>query len=295
MKLLLLGKNGQVGWELHRALATLGDLVALDRGEADLADPDGLVARVTSGHPDVIVNAAAYTAVDRAEGEGGVADLVNHRAVAALAAEAARTGALLVHYSTDYVFDGGSADPYGEDDRTAPQGVYGATKRAGEEAIVASGCRHLVFRTSWVHAGRGGNFIRTMLRLAGEREELRVVADQTGAPTGAELIADVTAQAIAATTAGRMATGLYHLAASGETTWHGLAEFVVATARDLGAPLRVERVTPISTADYPTPARRPANSRLSTSRLRAALGIDLPDWRHHAARSVTELLERGTP
>ena len=291
MRLLLLGKNGQVGWELQRSLAPLGEVMALGREEADLADAASLRAAVATAAPDVIVNAAAYTAVDKAESEPERADRINHRAVAELAALAAARDALLVHYSTDYVFDGRKAGPYVESDPTGPLGVYGQTKLAGEAAVTASGARALVFRTSWVHAGRGGNFIRTMLRLAGERDSLRVVADQIGAPTSAALIADITAQAIGAA----LAPGVYHLTAAGETSWHGLAQFVIAEALAAGVPLRArpETVTAITTAEYPTPAARPANSRLDTAKLRRALGIALPDWREGARRSVLQSIERA--
>ena len=290
MRLLVLGKNGQVGWELQRALAPLGEVIALGRAEADLENPAQLRNAVIAAGPGVIVNAAAYTAVDKAESEPERADRINHRAVAELAAMAAERGALLVHYSTDYVFDGRKSGPYIETDATAPRSVYGRTKLAGEAAIAASGVRHLIFRTSWVHSGRGSNFIRTMLRLAAERDSLRVVADQTGAPTSAELIADVTAQAIAA----NLASGTYHLAAAGEASWHGLARFVIAEALAAGVPLKTtpDAVAPVTTADYPTPAARPANSRLDTAKLRTALAITLPDWRDGARRSVTELIER---
>ena len=290
MRLLVLGKNGQVGWELQRSLAPLGDVIALGREEADLENAAQLRDAVAAAAPDVIVNAAAYTAVDKAESEPARADRINHQAVADLAEIAADTGALLVHYSTDYVFDGRKAGPYVETDVTAPLGVYGRTKLAGEAAIAASGARHLTFRTSWVHAGRGANFIRTMLRLAAERDSLRVVADQTGAPTSAALIAEITAQAITA----NLASGTYHLTASGETSWHGLAQFAIAEALAAGVPLKAkpDAVIPITTADYPTPAARPANSRLDTGRLRVAMGITLPDWRDGARQTISQLIER---
>jgi dTDP-4-dehydrorhamnose reductase len=289
MRLLVLGKNGQVGWALQRALAPLGQVVALGREDADLADAAGLRRAVEDAGADLIVNAAAYTAVDKAESEPELADRINHRAVAELGAMAAARGALVVHYSTDYVFDGSGSAPYREDDATGPRSVYGATKLAGEQALVGSGARHVIFRTSWVHAGRGHNFIRTMLRLAGERDSLRVVADQMGAPTSAETIAEVTATAIRT----GLADGVYHLVAGGETSWHGLAQFVIGEALALRAPLkaRPESVVAISTADYPTPAVRPANSRLDTNKLRRSLGIALPDWRDGARRSARQLIE----
>lgn len=296
MKILLLGKNGQVGWELQRALAPLGELVALDReGKdgmcGDLSRPDDLPRTVRDLAPDVIVNAAAYTAVDKAEGDADQARRINAEAVGALAAEAARLDALLVHYSTDYVFDGSGATPWREEDAPAPLSVYGRTKLEGEQSIVASGCRHLIFRTSWVYAARGHNFARTMLRLAAERERLTVIDDQHGAPTGAELIADVTAHAIRATMPRPELGGLYHLAASGETTWHGYATYVIEQARALGRSLAVQEIAPIPTSAYPTPATRPLNSRLDTSRLTAAFDLTMPHWSGGVARMLHEILE----
>ena len=295
MKILLLGKNGQVGWELQRALAPLGAMVALDRAGADglrgdLEDLDGLARTVRKLAPDVIVNAAAYTAVDKAETDVARAQCINAEASGVLAAAAAEVGALLVHYSTDYVFDGSGDKPWREDSPTGPLSVYGRTKLAGEDAIRASGCRHLIFRTSWVHAARGGNFARTMLRLAAERERLTVIADQIGAPTGADLIADVSAHAIRASLASPALCGTYHLVADGETSWHGYARFVIETARELGVALKVEEIAPIATRDYPTAAARPLNSRLDTQRLRSAFGLHLPDWRDGVARMLREIL-----
>ncbi|MBL8484152.1 MAG: dTDP-4-dehydrorhamnose reductase [Rhodocyclaceae bacterium] len=296
MNILLLGANGQVGWELRRALAPLGRLVALDRSGANLEQPDTLAAVVDQYRPAAIVNAAAYTAVDRAEGDAARARSVNAEAVAALAAAAARHGAWLVHYSTDYVFDGAKPAPYLETDPTCPVSVYGSTKLEGELAIAAAGCRHLVVRTSWVFAARGGNFAKTMLRLAREREELKVVADQVGAPTGAEFIADATALMLYrlahdADLAAR-ASGIYHLTGSGAVSWYDYARLVIERARAAGAPLRVDaaRVLPIATADYPTPARRPANSRLDCSKLAAVFGIHPPAWEVQVARLVDELV-----
>lgn len=295
MKILLLGKNGQVGWELQRALAPLGALVALDRAGADglrgdLEDLDGLARTVRKLAPDVIVNAAAYTAVDKAETDVARAQCINAEAPGVLAAAAAEVGALLVHYSTDYVFDGSGDNPWREDSPTGPLSVYGRTKLAGEDAIRASACRHLIFRTSWVHAARGGNFARTMLRLAAERERLTVIADQIGAPTGADLIGDVSAHAIRASLAAPALSGTYHLVADGETSWHGYARFVIETARELGVSLKVEEIAPIATRDYPTAAARPLNSRLDTQRLRSAFGLYLPDWRDGVARMLREIL-----
>lgn len=284
--ILLLGADGQVGWELRRTLAPLGPVTACTRAEADLADLDHL--RAVAAAAELIVNAAAYTAVDKAESEPELADLVNHRAVAVLAETARARGARLVHYSTDYVFDGAKPAPYIETDAVNPLSVYGATKLAGERAIAASGCRHLVFRTSWVYAARGRNFVRTMLRLAQERDELAVVADQLGAPTSARLIAELTARALAKP----IPDGLYHLAAAGETSWHGFAVFVLTEARRLGWPMTADpgRVRPIPTSGYPTPARRPANSRLATDRLRTALGVVLPPWQDDARAVVAALI-----
>ncbi len=290
MRVLVLGSNGQVGFELVRALAPLGEVTALSRAEADLEDDTALQRAIDLHQPEVVVNAAAHTAVDRAESEPERAEQVNHLAVATLARRAAADRFQFVHYSTDYVFGGDRPAPYAETDATGPRSVYGRSKLAGEEAIAASGCRHQIFRTSWVHAGRGGNFIATMLRLARERESLRVVADQVGAPTSAALIADVTATALGRGDA--MASGVYHLTASGRTSWHEYARFIVAEALATGAMLRTtaDSIVPITTAEYPTAAARPANSLLDTAKLRQALGLELPDWTIHARRSIVELL-----
>ena len=297
MKILLLGKNGQVGWELQRALAPLATLVALDRrGEGglagDLSRPESLADTVRALEPDVIVNAAAHTAVDKAQSEPGLARAINAEAPAVLAREAARRGALLVHYSTDYVFDGSGDAPRAEDAPTAPLSVYGQTKLEGEEAIRASGCRHLILRASWVYAARGGNFAKTMLRLAREREQLRVIADQIGAPTGAELIADVSAHALRATLQEPELCGTYHLAAAGETSWHGYACHVIAEARARGEILAVtgDGIEPIPTSAYPTPATRPLNSRLDTGKLCRAFDLMLPDWQRGVTRMLDEIL-----
>ena len=298
MKILLLGKNGQLGWELQRSLAPLGRVTALDRhGEAglcgDLADLDGLAATVRALKPQVIVNAAAHTAVDRAESEPELAARINAPAPAVLAREAAAVGALLVHYSTDYVFDGSGQTPWQEDDATGPLSVYGRTKLAGEQAIIASGCAHLIFRTSWVCAGRGGNFAKTMLRLAAEREQLTVIDDQWGAPTGAELVADVSAHAIAQVRAAPGKAGLYHLAAAGETTWFSYANHVLAHARQAQAAieLKATQVRPVATSHFPTPARRPHNSRLDTRKLQAVFGLTLPPWQTGVNRMLDEILQ----
>lgn len=292
MKILLLGKDGQVGHELRHALSSLGELVACGRSEADLTRTDELVTLVWRERPDVIVNAAAYTAVDKAESEPDLAARINAHAVAVLAREAKAVDAWLVHYSTDYVFDGERQGAYREDDPTTPLNVYGRTKLAGEDAIQASGCRYLVFRTSWVYGTHGHNFVKTILRLAAERDELNVVVDQRGAPTSAELIAAVTARAITAAVGGAMPPGIYHLAPTGETTWHGFAQRIVRLACRAGLALRLtsEGVRPIATEAYPTPARRPRNSRLDTSRLADVLGLTLPDWRDDVSRTVERLV-----
>ena len=285
MKILLLGANGQVGTELRRSLAPLGDVVAATRDGrlanggacevANLDEPRSLGALVGRIAPDVVVNAAAYTAVDRAESERDAAFRANAEAPAALADACAARDALLVHYSTDYVFDGRGTRPYREDDPTDPLGVYGASKLAGEEAIRASGCRHAILRTAWVYAAHGHNFLRTMLRLGRERDSLRVVADQVGTPTPAWLIADVSARLIAHPPG---ASGSWHLTAAGQTTWHGFAEAIFAGAVEHGLLPRAPRVEPIATAEYPTPAQRPGYSVLDTTRLRTTLDIDLPEW-----------------
>ncbi len=296
MRIVLLGKHGQVGWELRRSLALLGPLIAFDRSEADLAQPDRLREQLRAAAPEIIVNAAAYTAVDKAEEEPELARRINTEAVALLAEEARRLRAWLVHYSTDYVFDGAKASAYRETDPTAPLNVYGLTKRDGEEAVRASGCLHLILRTSWIYAARGRNFLRTVLRLAAERDELEVVDDQRGSPTSAELVADVTAICLHLIRRDRelaaRASGIYHLAASGETTWHGYARWLVTEARRRGADLRLspEHVIAVRSADYPAPARRPANSVLDTSKLRTVFGLHLPDWEEGVARVLSEVL-----
>ena len=297
MKILLLGKNGQVGWELQRSLAPLGEVVALDHDGApglsgDFAQPENLAATVRAVAPDLIVNAAAHTAVDKAESEPDLARAINALAPGVLAREAAALGALLVHYSTDYVFDGSGRAPWVEDAPTGPLSVYGATKLEGEDAIRASGCRHLIFRTSWVYAARGGNFAKTMLRLAAERDALTVIDDQHGAPTGAELLADVTAHAARMTLVSPHLAGTYHLAAAGETTWHGYARHVIEFARARGVAIKVapDAIRPVPTGAFPTPAKRPANSRLDTRKLQDAFGLVLPAWQSGVERMLTEIL-----
>lgn len=297
MKILLLGATGQVGRELAAVLPDVGELLACDRSRADLERPDEVIALLARERPGGIVNAAAYTAVDRAEQEPERAELVNATAVAAIAAEAARQGALFVHYSTDYVFDGTTAGRYDEAHEPRPQSVYGRTKLAGERAVAAAGGRHYVFRTSWVYAPHGTNFLRTILRLAGERDELGVVADQQGVPTSAALIAEVTAEVLRRAVDPRtaIAAGLYHLVPSGETTWHAYAEFLLAEARAAGLQVRVPpgAVRPLTTADYPTAARRPANSRLSTEKLETALARRLPKWEDGVRAAVASLAAAG--
>jgi dTDP-4-dehydrorhamnose reductase len=296
LKILLLGKNGQVGWELQRSLAPLGELLALDRHSTpyggDLSQPERLAQTVLDWRPDVIVNAAAHTAVDKAESEPELARCLNATAPAALAQAAAQIGALLVHYSTDYVFNGQGDQPWQEGDSTGPLSVYGQTKREGELAIVASGCAHLIFRTSWVYAARGGNFAKTMLRLAAERERLTVIDDQFGAPTGADLIADVTAHAIRASFQQPALGGLYHLVAGGQTTWHGYASHVIAQARRIqpGLALKVSEIAPVPTSAFPTPAKRPLNSRLATHKLQDTFGLVLSPWQQGVNRMLAEIL-----
>ena len=294
MKILLFGKSGQVGWELQRSLAPLGELVALGSSSremcGDLNNLDGLAETVRRVSPDVIVNAAAHTAVDKAESEPEAAATLNARAPGILAEEALRRGALLVHYSTDYVFDGSGQRPWTEADAPGPLGVYGRTKLEGELAIRNSGCRHLIFRTSWVHAAQGKNFAKTILRLAGERETLSVINDQIGAPTGADLLADVTAHAIRRAQRAPEVSGLYHLVAAGETSWHGYAEFLCESARQAGAALKVRSIEPVPSTAFPTPAKRPLNSRLDTSKLRSTFDLSLPRWQTGVARMLQEIL-----
>ena len=289
-KILLLGKDGQVGWELQRALAPLGELTALNRSECDLVNAAQIQAALEKYEPEVIVNAAAYTAVDKAEEDREGARRINVDAVAELALYAREMGALLVHYSTDYVFDGTKTDAYVEDDITNPLSVYGSTKLEGENKIRDALCRHLIFRTSWVYAARGGNFARTILRLAQERGALNVIDDQIGAPTSAELIADVTAHALRDVLSGRAPGGTYHLAAAGETSWYGYAQFVIDRARQQGVALKLDEAAlkPIPASDYPLPAKRPQNSRLDTHLLERSFALKLPQWQQGVARVLDE-------
>ena len=297
MKILLFGKNGQVGWELQRSLAPLGELVAPGRSDADLcgdlSNLDGLARTVQTVRPDVIVNAAAHTAVDRAESEPELAHTLNALAPGVLAQEAAKLGAWLVHYSTDYVFDGSGSRPWAETDTPAPLSVYGRSKLEGERLIQAACPQHLIFRTSWVYAARGGNFAKTMLRLAQERERLTVINDQFGAPTGAELIADVTAHALRQCLRHLQDAGLYHLAAGGETTWHGYANQVLALARLIDSAIKIKaiEVASVATSAFPTAARRPLNSRLDCQKLQTAFGLALPNWAHGVERMMREVCE----
>jgi len=297
MKILLLGMNGQVGWELQRSLAPLGELVALDFDSpgplaADFTQPEALAATLRAVAPQIIVNAAAHTAVDKAEAEPELARTINAEAPAILAREAQAIGAWLVHYSTDYVFDGSGTAPWREDSPTGPLSIYGQTKLEGEQALRASGCHHLILRTSWVYAARGGNFARTMLRLAAERERLSVIDDQIGAPTGAELLADVTAHALRSVLAQPSLAGTYHAVAGGHTSWHGYASHVIEFARALGQPLRAKApdIAAVPTSAFPTPAQRPRNSRLDTRKLQQAFGLSLPDWRTGVDRMLREVL-----
>jgi dTDP-4-dehydrorhamnose reductase len=296
MRILLLGKGGQVGWELQRSLAALGEVIALDHDSAELcADftrPEALAETVRQVQPQIIVNAAAHTAVDKAESEPELAQLINATAPGVLAREAQRLGAWLVHYSTDYVFDGSGQRPWVETDAPAPLNVYGRTKLEGEQLIQTGCARHLILRTSWVYAARGNNFAKTMLRLAQEREQLTVIDDQVGAPTGADLLADVTALALRTLASQPALAGLYHLSASGQTSWHGYAQHVIAQARALrpDLPLKVQEVRPVASSAFQSAARRPHNSRLDTARVQSVFGLQLPSWQQGVDRMLTEIL-----
>ena len=297
MKILLLGKNGQVGWALQRSLAPLGELVALDSQSqthcGDLSNLTGLAQTVRDVAPDVIVNAAAYTAVDKAENEPVLAHTINALALSVLAQEAKRIGAWLIHFSTDYVFDGSGDKPWLETDATGPLSVYGVTKLAGEQAIIASACKHLIFRTSWVYGARGNNFAKTMLKLAQERDSLKVVNDQMGAPTGADLLADVTAHAIRTALQNPNVSGLYHLAASSETSWHEYACFVIDFARQAGLEIKVAQtaIQAVPSSEFATVAKRPLNSRLNTNKLQKTFSLHLPDWQSGVTRMLVEHLQ----
>jgi dTDP-4-dehydrorhamnose reductase len=299
MQILLLGKGGQLGWELQRSLAPLGELIALDIDSrqqcGDLTRLDDIARTVRAIAPNVIVNAAAYTAVDKAESEPEQVRTINALAPGILARESRELGSWLIHYSTNYVFDGSGSKPWVETDLPGPLSVYGSTKLEGEEAIRTSGCRHLIFRTSWVYAARGGNFAKTMLRLAQERDRLTVIDDQIGAPTGADLLADVTVHTIRRVMQQPELSGLYHLVSGGETSWYGYACFVLNLARQAGIELKVaaENVIPVPTSAFPLPARRPLNSRLDTSKLQTTFDVHLPLWRAGVARMLEEILVSG--
>ena len=296
MKILLLGKGGQVGWELQRSLSVLGQVTALDFDSkdhcGDFSNPQGVAETVRALRPDVIVNAAAYTAVDKAESEPELARLLNATTPGLVAEEAAKLGAWMIHYSTDYVFDGSGEQAWSEADATGPLSVYGSTKLEGEALIRASGAKHLILRTSWVYAARGGNFAKTMLRLAQERDRLTVINDQFGAPTGADLLADVTAHAIRHLQRKPEDAGLYHCVAGGTTTWFEYAKFVISEAQKIKPELQIKatEVAPVPTSAFPTPAQRPHNSRLDTSRLQSTFGLTLPHWEHGVQRMLTEIL-----
>lgn len=298
MNILLFGKTGQVGWELQRALAPLGNLIALDVHSkeycGDFSNPEGIAETVRAIKPDVIVNAAAHTAVDKAESEPEFAQLLNATSVEAIAKEAAKIGAWVVHYSTDYVFPGDGETPWRETDATAPLNVYGQTKLDGEKALQEYCAKHLIFRTSWVYAGKGNNFAKTMLRLAKERKELSVIDDQVGAPTGAELLADCTAHAIRVAMVKPEVAGLYHLVASDTTTWHDYAALVFEQARNAGIELAIEKLNAVPTTAYPTPARRPQNSRLNTAKFQQSFGLVLPAWDVGVKRMLAELFSAET-
>ena len=298
MKILLFGKGGQVGWELQRSLAFMGELVALDTDDqklcGDFTQPDDIIQTIHLVSPDVIVNAAAYTAVDKAENESELAGTINTQAPEILAQESRKLGAWLIHYSTDYVFDGNGVKPWKESDPAIPLNVYGSTKLKGERAVIDSGCKHLIFRTSWVYSARGENFIKTMIHLAQNQDHLTVIDDQIGAPTGADLLADVTAHSICTALKQPQVSGLYHLAAKGETSWYGYASFVLDKVRQSGIKLKVqsENIHPVSTDVFSQTARRPGNSRLNTKKIERTFDLTLPLWQTGVARMLTEILEK---
>jgi len=297
MKIMLTGANGQVGWELARSLMPLGEVVALTRNQCDLSRPETIPGVVQQIKPDIIVNAAAYTAVDKAEQEEALATTINGTAVGVLAEQAKAHNALLIHYSTDHVFDGTKPTPYTEDDTPNPVNAYGRSKLVGEQAIVSSGCDHIILRTSWVYAARGNNFLRTILRLAQEREELRIVADQYGAPTWARNIADATAHILADAQhrrqAGNFTSGIYHLCASGKTTWHGFTRAIIEHARQVAPAINIktENVVAITTQDYPLPAARPANSQMLTSHQITGTGLIMPEWHPAMGLCIDEIVK----
>ena len=292
MKILLTGKNGQVGFELERTLAVLGDVTAVDVEDCNLADEGAVRALVTQLKPDVIVNPAAYTAVDNAEKNSELAFAINGRAPGLFGEMAKTLGASVIHFSTDYVFDGSKASPYVETDATGPLGVYGASKLAGEQALAASGAAHVILRTSWVVGAHGANFAKTMLRLAKERDALNVVADQFGAPTTAALLADVTAQLVRNREFAAQHAGVYHCVNAGETTWYDYAKFVLDFAQRAGVALKAgpDQVVAIQSSAYPTPAKRPTNSRLDTSKFRSTFGLHLPPWQHSLTHTLKQIV-----
>ncbi|MBT8134642.1 MAG: dTDP-4-dehydrorhamnose reductase [Gammaproteobacteria bacterium] len=297
MKILLFGKNGQVGWELNRSLLPLGELIALERKDADFSDPESLRIIVQQIKPDIIVNAVAYTAVDKAEDEEKLALLINGESPRVLAQEALKLNALLVHYSTDYVFDGCKKGPYIESDITEPVNAYGRTKLAGEKFIMSSGCGYLIFRTSWVYSVRSQNFLLTILRLAQEREELSVISDQVGSPTSARLIAETTLICLRHASneryLGEFKSGLYHLTASGYTSWYGFAEIILKIAESISSvKLKTKDVLAISSDEYRTSARRPMNSRLANVKLQSEFGVIMPDWDRALSLCLEELIEK---
>lgn len=289
--ILLFGAEGQVGWELQRSLDLQSKVLPLTRAQANLADAAAVRLAIRNAKPDAIVNAAAYTAVDKAEAEPDLAFAINATAPAVMAEEAQAAGIPLIHYSTDYVYDGRKAGRYVETDATNPQSIYARSKLAGDEAVLASGAKAVILRTSWVYAARGANFLRTILRLAAERESLRVVSDQVGAPTSAALLASVATRMLS-----HDARGVFHCTAAGETTWHGYATFIVAEALKLGAHLKLtpDRIEAISTEQYPTPAPRPKNSRLDCSKLERTLGLQLPPWQSHVQQALQALITKET-
>lgn len=294
MNILLFGKTGQVGWELQRALAPLGNLIALDVHSmeycGDFSNPEGVAETVRRVKPDIIVNAAAHTAVDKAEVDADFAQLLNATTVEAIAQEAQKLGAWLVHYSTDYVFPGNGEKPWDEIDVTAPLSVYGKTKLAGETAVQKHCSKYLIFRTSWVYAGKGNNFAKTMIRLAKQKESLSVINDQYGAPTGAELLADCTAHALRMALKNPDVAGLYHLVASGTTTWFDYATLVITAAKQAGTDLAIQQILPVPTSAYPTPAKRPQNSRLNTAKFEKTFQLKLPAWENGVLRMLEEIL-----
>ena len=298
MKILLFGKNGQVGWELQRSLSSVGELVALDTDDqmpcGDFTRLEDIIQTIHSVSPDIIVNAAAYTAVDKAESESALAHTINTQAPKILAQESLKIGAWLVHYSTDYVFDGNGTKPWKETDPTAPINIYGSTKLEGEKAVINSGCKHLIFRTSWVYSAHGKNFIKTIIHLAQSRDYLSIIDDQIGAPTGAELLADVTTHSIYTALRQPHVSGLYHLAAKGETSWYGYANFVLDKARQSGIKLQVqaENIQPVTTDAFPQTARRPRNSRLNTRKIEHTFDLTLPLWQTGVTRMLTEIFEK---